>query len=200
MYDFMCNRYLLKHKDLLKETTKDILYMDEDMFNCGGFALGLDEWYLPYDDELDERCDDVRDDYYPNDDELCDDLANLYIEFMTREHDWIREIFDESELKENEYLVVFKASIYDFHYARRLSNGQWYHKLGTQPVRPVSEDRIYDDEWWYGMPCSYAGRLRFLAVKKLDMSVFRNNRRLRQHTTPHYYFDKLSLNFRKEVA
>lgn len=163
------NNYILDIEncaDLLKETTNTVLFEDEMYYNCGGFALGVFNWYRPYDHDEKEAVDSIIEDY---DDELineldaCNEIADIYVSHMEKA-DLCREIFSEDDLNENEYLVAFKSSIDDFHYARRLRNGRWFHKMGWNKIEEVSQDNVYDDYWWEDLNC-YCGDLHLLAVK-----------------------------------
>ena len=106
---------------------------------------------------------------YSYDDELineldaCNEIADIYISHMENAG-LCREIFSEDDLNENEYLVAFKSSIDDYHYARRLKNGRWFHKMGWENIKEISQDDVYDDMWWEDLNC-YCGNLRLLAVK-----------------------------------
>ena len=175
----MGNGYLFKinnYKELLRETSNSILMLDRYDYNCGGFALGTFEWYVPssyeedYDNETIEQVEveDIRQDYYKcrlDYYDACNEIANYFIKNMCNDLTGIREIENENELKGNEYLVAFKASINDFHYARKLSNGRWFHKMGCEEIREIDEWQVYSDKWWSNMHCQYDGRLRLLAVQ-----------------------------------
>ena len=176
----MGNGYLFKisnYEELLRETSHSILFLDSSDYNCGGFALGTFEWYVPssygnvWDDNLTTEqleVQDIRSDFYYNKlfhRDACDKIADYFIKSMCNDLIGIREIKFESELKSNEYLVAFKASIEDFHYARKLSNGRWFHKMGCEEIEEIDEWQVYSDKWWSNMHCQYGGKLRLLAVQ-----------------------------------
>lgn len=175
----MANRYgndyvldIPNYQELLRETTHRVMVKDCDRYNCGGFALGLFNWYRPYDyyndwddDAQDDDIWDIRNDIangYDYDDG-CTEIARIMVGFMEKEG-VCRRIHDSSELRKGEYLVAFKASYDDFHYARRLSNGRWFHKMGWSEIEEVTEKQVYSYEWWNSMACEYAGDLFLLAV------------------------------------
>lgn len=170
------NRYLVKEKALLREVGKELLGRDQMEFNCGGFALGTYNWYLPYEydlwDEWQEQVEEQTADY----DEQCDLMADKCICFMERDQ-VCREIWTEDDLRPGEYLVLFRASPEDFHYARRLSNGEWWHKMGNNDIRQISEDEACGDMWWRNFAWEYGGRTRLLAVKQVDFAAVRQARR-----------------------
>ena len=181
----MSTHYILNFKQkerFLRETGNDILYAYTDEFNCGGFALNQFEWYCPYDYEYRAEAIDLReqydDGYISRYDELCDLLADIFVRYM--EHDIAcREIVSEADLEDDEYLVAFKASYDDFHYARKFSDGKWYHKMGGSKIEEVTEEEVYSHSWWEDLPCGYDGELRLLAVRKTNFKELRiaNNRR-----------------------
>lgn len=165
------NNYILDIKncaDLLKETTNTILFQNEDFYNCGGFALGLFTWYRPYNYDEKENINFIIEDYDEDlisEDEACEEIGKIYVNHMV-EQGLCREVFSEDDLNSDEYLVAFKASIDDFHYARKLKNGRWFHKMGSGEIEEVSEEDVYDDCWWADSACNYFGPLFLLAVKK----------------------------------
>lgn len=181
----MNTNYILnfKHKEIfLKETGNDILKERTTSFNCGSFALNQFYWYRPYSHgDMEECLQNIRDEYdYGSLDDydiLCNLLARNFVKYM--EYDvHCREISSEDELEDDEYLVAFKASYNDFHYARKFSNGQWYHKMGSQRIEPVTEEEVYSYSWWNDLSCEYGGALHLLAVKKVDFKEerIRNNK------------------------
>ena len=174
MKDRYGNSYILKlpnYPELLRETTHRVMVKDPDLYNCGGFALGIFNWYRPYtwnentEETNDETIYDIREDidYGADYDECCTKIAHIMIKTMENEG-LCRCIEDSSELKKGEYLVAFKASYDDFHYARRLSNGRWFHKMGCSNIEEISEDKVYSYKWWNELYCNYAGDLFLLAV------------------------------------
>lgn len=167
------NDYVLKipnYKELLRETTHRVMTKDRDCYNCGGFALGTFNWYRPYkfdcfEETLNKSIWEIREDIdcgYDYD-EGCTEIANIMVKFMESEG-LCRKINDSSELRKGEYLVAFKASYDDFHYARRLSNGRWFHKMGFCEIEEISEKQVFGYEWWSHLGCEYAGDLFLLAV------------------------------------
>lgn len=65
-------------------------------------------------------------------------------------------------LKEDEYLITYRLASDDFHYARRMSDGRWYHKRGYLPIEEVSDNDLFNEEIWHGR---YYGDIAVLAVK-----------------------------------
>lgn len=182
------NDYIFYNKTdartLLSNVGNDLLKNDTDSFNCGSFALGIfSRWYCPYDRysdnydcviELREAYDDGEIGY----DECCDEMADLYINHMCETLVTVREITRELELDDDEYLVAFKASPYDFHYARRMDNGDWFHKMGGSEIEKISKYDVYNDNWWAELCCEYGGALRLLAVKKPNFKQMRLENKL----------------------
>ena len=165
------NEYILNlpsAKVLLRNTGNFIMKNGRGWYNCGGFALGRPEWYVPYDSEVEEECYYIREDYDCNNitrEECCTQIGRLYVDYMCATEE-VREICTHAELREDEYLVLFKASYDDFHYVRQMDDGRWFHKNGGSFIQMITEDEAYSDEWWYDLPCRYDGELFMLAVKK----------------------------------
>ena len=136
------------------------LHKDCYDYNCGGFALGTFNWYLPY-KKYDENIEDIREDDSLDDDGLCDALADYYIEYMERDLG-LYEVDNIDDIKEGEHLVAFRAAEYDFHYIRQLSDGTWAQKLGGSEITQWSIDEVFAPCWecWH----TYGGRVRLLAV------------------------------------
>lgn len=113
-------------------------------YNCGGYALGTFNWYLPFLPEQ-ER-------YIAHDTweeamkltEMC--VQTMQIEFKSRN---LRTIESLRELREEEYAFAFRISTDgDFHYVRRHTNGRWFHKCGADShIRSMTIDEVFSDEW-----------------------------------------------------
>ena len=180
------NKYLLNlpnAKNLLRNTGSFIMEVRRSYYNCGGFALGIPEWYLPYDEDTQDEIYGIREDmeYGANEYECCTAIGELMVDYMCKTEN-VRRIYDDGELKENEYLVLFKASYDDFHYVRRTDDGKWYHKNGGSRIMSITEDQAYDDDWWYDLPCEYSGELFMLAVEKPNHQEKRIKRKSRART------------------
>lgn len=140
------------------------LHKDRYDYNCGGFALGTFNWYLPYkkyDETTEDALYDIREDDSLDEDGLCDALADYYIEYM----EWdlgLREINNIDDIKEGEHLVAFRAANYDFHYIRQLSDGTWAQKMGGSEITQWTDEEVFAPRWdcWH----TYGGRVRLLAV------------------------------------
>lgn len=128
-----CNDYLFMDKDSAKVLFKNaghyLVNTPTRWYNCGAFALGYDYWYLPYGDEegdelyqLEEACDKGWIDTH---NEFVNGRARVMIDYMIR-YENCRQIYNENQLDADEYLVLFKASYDDFHYARAV----WITEIG----------------------------------------------------------------------
>ena len=165
------NAYILdipNYKELLREASHRAITDDLDDYNCGGFALGTFDWYVPYSwyDGCEEVCDlraDIDEGYIDEYDGVTR-IAELFIENMVS-LGLCRQVNGLEDLEKDEYLVAFRASYNDFHYARRLSNGRWFHKMGYSEIQEITLADVLDDYWWKNLGCYYTGKLFFLAVK-----------------------------------
>lgn len=128
-------------------------------YNCGGYALGTFDWYLPYDDFS------VADRVLfgnENPDDVLRDMANFILDEF---NGYIREISDFHELHENENAVAFRISEDDFHFILRQNNGHWYHKRGSHPIESIKKKDVFDDEWYNG-GISYDTDIILFAVQR----------------------------------
>lgn len=145
-YDKPEDDWNLQNKRNIKNTPKG-------SYNCGGYALGLFNWFCPWEEE---------DDYQI---EMCDDTdLQKMVDYMV-ENLPIRVITTVQELQRNEYAVAFRVGDCDFHYMKRGKNGVWYDKIGSRPqIRCHSEKIVLDTEnAWYGR---YSGKIILMAMQK----------------------------------
>lgn len=144
-------------------------------FNCGGYALGTFDWYRPssFDDKEDfdfwDDYEDFTDDYYSSGYyRLCDLLAENYVNDMLHDahSNVLREVRnpDDVNLAANERLIAFRASAYDFHYVRQMSDGSWTHKQGSLRIEEFPEEDL-EDFCWEGDSEWYSGQTHYLVVR-----------------------------------
>jgi hypothetical protein len=137
-------------------------------YNCGGFALGTFSWYCPYERGFD-----------PLEDGFETDLENylitrICVSTMLREFADLRQLWElrfaslkeieanlVEQLEEDEYLIAFRISDDgDFHYAKKASNGVWYHKMGARErIERTTFAEINEDYWldrYNGIVCYFA--------------------------------------------
>lgn len=166
-------------KVICADTFGNVVNHDWRRYNCGGYALGTYTWYLPhnrfenrevndfiggneYNDLLDQYYDgeiDVEDGAYAD---LCNMRAEYFVDTMVK-RGVCRRIESESELRSGERLVAFRASVDDFHYIRKMSNGEWTHKMGAWEIGVMDEYDVMNAPIW---ECSlpYGGNTILLAV------------------------------------
>ena len=108
-------------------------------YNCGGFAFGTRDWYMPNGWE---------DRYYDFDwDPTEEEELQRYTESMLDEIFGLRLIYSEKELKPHEFLVLFRIGPDDFHFVRK-ENGRYYHKRGWyHEIEEIEEDEVYGPDW-----------------------------------------------------
>lgn len=132
---------------------------DKTLYNCGGYALGLFNWFIPWTEEKDKELGHVL---VHTEKEYENFLMNC-VNYMT-ENLPIREITSIKELTKKEYAVAFRLARDDFHFVKRGANGIWYDKQGWRPfIDRHTEDEILNNDAWYGR---YDSRIVLLAVKK----------------------------------
>ena len=192
----------------------DMKDVDEQRtYNCGGYALGLNTWFIPVPTDtfvtmnflsdkewksweerwdMEQEAEDVSNAYFEesfsqilpflqktfkdtNIDELYDDYRDIYydsyynnsiglalcIEFMLKGMgDKLRRIKDWTELKNNEYGIVFAVSDDDFHYVKYDQlNNTYSHKYGSCSIETLKD---YES----GFPQEYNSERIFLAMKR----------------------------------
>lgn len=147
-------------------------------YNCGGYALGTFNWYLPY--EKDESfeyksnldfMDGLRNDGYSVEEATVIVLDKNIGQMLEQFGSDLREISEEEiyNLDDDEELVVYRLSVMydeehddvydmDFHFMKHY-DGNWTHKIGGNEIQFYDGD-VFDvwREWYY----QYNSPLRFL--------------------------------------
>lgn len=160
----MAKRHYEKVDEILETGESDGYGVDDEgtnmeEYNCGGFALGNKEWYLPYDYES-------WDDYIDSDSMMHElskeDLLEVYVNHMLVEMPNLRIIGSEHELVDGEVLVLFRIGDDDFHFVRKNpQDGKYYHKMGWLPeIYEMSKEEVYSDDWL----CRYDSRIVMFAL------------------------------------
>jgi hypothetical protein len=129
-------------------------------YNCGGYALGLFNWYLPYPQEMRNRI------------SLFGLWISSYKKTMKIMVDYmvdtlpIRVIKSLKHLDEKtEYCVAFRLSEDDFHFVKRYKEGVWYHKRGgSYYIQRMEEEEVFSKKGW--VDGRYNSKIVLLAVKK----------------------------------
>lgn len=155
----------------------ELLDIDDFDYNCGGFALGIPLWYVPYVNEwgFDEskELDGYAEEHYY---ELfmsegreyakaCTGRGRIMVNYMLRNPN-LREVQTSKEIKNDEYLVLFRASGDDFHFIRRMNDGTWAHKMGSSKIKFIKNGEV--EKAWHSSIHNYQGKVFLLAVKKED--------------------------------
>lgn len=137
-------------------------------YNCGGFALGTFSWYCPAKHETYGH----KDEFYGSDWEPFNAKQSYYatyscIRAMLKDFDDLRLIKSVKELQKDEYAIAFRISetCDDFHYCRRTSNGNWYHKMGNGIIRRTTKEQVFSDIWDFDTGDTYSGQLVLFAKK-----------------------------------
>lgn len=130
-------------------------------YNCGGYALGTFNWYLPCTNEAE---------HIPlgfETEEEAEALTKTCVKAMLMEFEArnLRVIDSLSCLNINEYAFAFRiSSDGDFHYVRRHTNGKWFHKCGAESViRLMEKEEVFTTDWCDGR---YDGPIVLFAIHK----------------------------------
>lgn len=145
---------LSNFKTVLKDTDEDIIYRDEDDYNCMGYALGTFEWeeldtFFVWWDEEDGK-------------DILEDMILDCVGEIEKRFDFVHCIESPEDVRENEYVVAFKVGYDDFHFMRQNSDGSWTHKRGGSPIEEISEEEVFSQEWGID---KYISRTYYFSVR-----------------------------------
>ena len=116
---------------------------DLEDYNCGGYALGTFNWYLPMSD-LSETTWRLVEDRKMS----VDEIAQYYADYILKDFEgYIRRIQDLKELKKDEQAIAFRVGEEDFHFCKRGKNGVWYHKPGRNTIRRIKRTEVFAERW-----------------------------------------------------
>lgn len=129
-------------------------------YNCGGYALGLFNWYLPYPQEMRNELTFLGEWVYS-----YRKTMKIMVNYMVNTLP-IRVIKSLKNLdEETEYCVAFRLGEGDFHYVKRYKQGIWYHKMGgSSHIRRMEEEEVFSKKGW--LHGRYNSNIVLLAVKK----------------------------------
>lgn len=159
-------------------------------YNCMGFALGSYDWdeidVYGYGEEYIEDDEDgcgVYEDCEPDINTLgcaVDEVLNYsdrivtYCDYEDEEtsimYPHIRflgylcdhsEAYYDKQLEGSEYLMAMRLASDDFHFARKMKDGVWYHKPGCLEIEAMQYKDLYSDENWRDR---YYGEIAMFAV------------------------------------
>lgn len=144
------------------ENKRNIRNTHKRGYNCGGYALGIFSWYLPYDNDNEQpyhygmNYDEVMTALEIGVDTMLEDFAHRHIRLLHS----VKEI---DELGENEYAFAFRVSDDgDFHYVKRGRNGVWYHKMGARmEIETMSREEVFSHSWCH----RYTGPIALFAIE-----------------------------------
>ena len=140
-------------------------------YNCGGYALGTFSWFLldsfEHDYDLnyyDMTIEEIEKRVVRMEDDCVEEIVEVF-------EGLVRSISALSELRENEYAVLFRISydeegyIDDFHFVKRHHDGHYSHKPGKSPVAEFKNDPFDGD--WSSRYLDYNAPIKILAVSNL---------------------------------
>ena len=112
-------------------------------YNCMGYALDTYSWLYAYleDEETDPFNYGVDKKEQEEVLKSCEKylLNNFSLVPITREQAY--------NTRGRKQIIAFRIAKYDFHFMVRRKNGQWYHKMGSTPIRPISKDNVFAPKW-----------------------------------------------------
>lgn len=152
-YEYYSNN-LSNFKVVLQDTAENIVYFDEDDYNCMGYALGTFEWDEPVNfvSIYEEGYDDVEDVAY-----RCVEEIKCY--------ENVRIISSIDELEIDEYMIAFRTGCDDFHFVRQNSDGSWTHKKGSGIIEEIEEKEVFSDIWCAERAYPYISKIYYFAVR-----------------------------------
>lgn len=170
---------------LLNKNDKSYLNLDKERneqnmdafdYNCGGYALGTFTWILldsfNHGEDLEFEDDETEDEMIEDIELYVDDLEEECVkELVENFAGLVRPISVISELKEDEYAVLFRVSydgdgyIDDFHFVKRHHDGHYSHKPGNAPIVEFEGNPFYGD--WESSCLDYNAPIKILAVSNL---------------------------------
>ena len=135
-------------------------------YNCGGYAFGTFNWYLPFRNEAEH----IEIDFECWSDAL--EYTEVCVNAMLEEfhHRNLRVIERVEELRQDEYAIAFRiSSDGDFHYVRRHTTGVWFHKQGAcSEIKVMRKEEVFSEEW-----CGrYDGPLVLMAIHRQKWREF----------------------------
>lgn len=130
-------------------------------YNCGGYALGLFNWYLPYPQEMRSELSMIFGGWEYSYRKTMKIMVNYMVDTLP-----VRVIKSLKYLdEETEYCVAFRLSKSDFHYVKRYQQGVWYHKMGgSYHIQRMEEEEVFSKKGW--IDGRYNSNIILLAVKK----------------------------------
>lgn len=140
-------------------------------YNCFGYAFNIFEWLcFDYLSDIDMYVDYSIPLYTENDIDLIEHAMAKEIVNMCK--GLCRQVYSPKELRKNEFLVLFRLAtnynedveeyaINDFHFIKRLHNGEYVHKMGAMAVETYYGDPLDSCEYWND---KYNGSIILFAV------------------------------------
>ena len=163
--------FTLNKTDVINQIKENEAYSPKDFeeYNCAAYALGLTDWVYPV-NPYEEKPEDVAREFGSDDEEISKSIADasyaaiydnpymmqLVVKRLLSLFDGLRLIKDFSEVKEDEYGIVYATNSLDFHFGR-YDNGILSHKTGSEPPCVVddiekifeTDEELYDSERYF---------------------------------------------------
>jgi len=152
--------------------------MNEEKYNCGGYALGTYDWFKPYDYDSEDREDIIYERYCDGesresirDSLLFDDIDYMLDYFKGQLHQ-----VDPSKVDDSEDLICYRISVIideeddnypfihsDFHFKVR-RDGEWSEKLGED--LPQNCELRPNEDWFLNSTVIYDSEIIYFILDK----------------------------------
>lgn len=167
--------FVPSYKDYFNDKkTRNVLNTPIDMYNCGGYALGTFNWYLPYSiyshSEMAEKFyQDGMSKTEIQNEILKEDLQTLLSDFNGK----LIHISSIEEASPQDIIVAYRLYIKifedddemcenvdtDFHFRVRINNS-WSEKCGSDVIKNCD----FTEEPWFNADCIYDGPILYFVL------------------------------------
>lgn len=99
--------------------------------NCMGYALGINEWLVPYD---------------KSDGQYMEQYTTKEMVEVLIKHYGLKPVNRKQMVLGKEY-IAFRRCYADFHFAKRLKTGQWRQKIGSENIYDMKDSEVFNSGW-----------------------------------------------------
>ena len=124
----------------------------ENIYNCGGYALGTKDWFIPYD----VKNNGLKSNFNKND---LAELTNFMQDIFTN----VRLVRTPKDALRGERLIAFRLAENDFHFVKvNKRNNTFMHKMGWLRIEEMPKEEFYNTMGW---GCRYNSEIKYFAIK-----------------------------------